>query len=412
MSVPLIVAAAVYGAAAGALSPRGVYRLSVEPSQPWRPHCPQGHPWPRGARGWLGPASRCPACRRGPAAFRRADIGAPAPDAPTAPRSPVTSAADEAVDPPAIDPAVRPAGARPHSERPQGANARDRRHAADPDTDPGRGADAGPAAAPTGTTGNAERAPDLDGRTGFGAVPDAARRVDTDEGVIGSAGIEHRSDIDADSGSDTGPDAGTEEGTPDATRSATADAAPGAAERRPPRGLLPASVNAAVCALLASVLGAEPALAVWLLLVPGMVAVTAVDLAVLRLPDVLTYPLALLAVAGLGVCALVGGDAGGSWARALLAGGALAGALLVLALINPRGMGLGDVKLSLALGVALGWYGWDVLVLGVFAGFLLASVHAVHLVALRGAGRGTAFSMGPFLAAGALVGLVLAGLAG
>ncbi|NJP67727.1 prepilin peptidase, partial [Streptomyces spiramenti] len=185
-----------------------------------------------------------------------------------------------------------------------------------------------------------------------------------------------------------------------------------AATRGAPGRLPLAFVTAACCVLLAVVLGADPALAVWLLLVPGMVAVTAVDLAVLRLPDVLTYPMALLAAGGLGLCTLLGGAAGGSWPRALLAGVVLCGALLVLALINPRGMGLGDVKLSLALGVVLGWYGWGALVLGVFAGFLLASVYALHLVALRGAGRGTAFSMGPFLAAGTLVGVVLAGLAG
>jgi leader peptidase (prepilin peptidase)/N-methyltransferase len=178
-----------------------------------------------------------------------------------------------------------------------------------------------------------------------------------------------------------------------------------------PRGW-PLAGSAALCsALLAYGVGDRPELAVWLLLVPGMVTVTAVDIAVLRLPDVLTLPMAAVAAGGLGLAALLPA-AGGSWPRALLGGLVLCAALLVLALINPRGMGLGDVKLSLALGVTLGWYGWDVLVAGVFVGLLLAMFFALFLVTARGAGRKTAFSMGPFLAVGTLAGVLLAGLGG
>ncbi|MFE3934204.1 prepilin peptidase, partial [Streptomyces goshikiensis] len=55
MSVVVItLLAAAYGAAGGLLLPRAAYRLSVAPGEPWRAHCPAGHPVPR----WLGPA-RC-----------------------------------------------------------------------------------------------------------------------------------------------------------------------------------------------------------------------------------------------------------------------------------------------------------------------------------------------------------------
>ncbi len=162
---------------------------------------------------------------------------------------------------------------------------------------------------------------------------------------------------------------------------------------------------------MAAAVGPHPELAVWLLLIPGLVAVTAVDAAVLRLPDPLTLPAAALAAAGLGVAALLPGAAG-SWPRALLGGAVLCAAFFGLALINPRGMGLGDVKLSPVLGVALAWYGWPVLLGGVLAAFLLASLYAFFLVVARGAGRGTAFSMGPFLALGALAGVLAGGLGG
>jgi len=45
----------------------------------------------------------------------------------------------------------------------------------------------------------------------------------------------------------------------------------------------------------------------------------------------------------------------------------------VLFLIAPRGFGFGDVKLSLALGAVLGWYGWAIVLIGTFAGVLLGS---------------------------------------
>ncbi len=79
----------------------------------------------------------------------------------------------------------------------------------------------------------------------------------------------------------------------------------------------------------------------------------------------------------------------------------------MLFLINPNGMGFGDVKLALALGAVLGWYGWGVLLLGTFAGFLLASLYGVALVAARRAGRKTAIPFGPFLLGGAFVGVLL-----
>jgi leader peptidase (prepilin peptidase)/N-methyltransferase len=135
-----------------------------------------------------------------------------------------------------------------------------------------------------------------------------------------------------------------------------------------------------------------------------------VDVAVQRLPDVLTLPLAAGLVAGLGVAALLPGAAG-SWTRAVAGGEALGVVYLVLFLIYPEGLGLGDVKLALGLGVALGWYGWDVVFLGTFAAFLLAAVYGVALVIAGRAGRKTAVSFGPFMALGALAAVALGGLA-
>ncbi|WP_030265389.1 prepilin peptidase [Streptomyces violens] len=169
-------------------------------------------------------------------------------------------------------------------------------------------------------------------------------------------------------------------------------------------------VTAAACALLAAGVGARPELAVWLLLAPVAVLLATVDAAVHRLPDVLTLPAAGAAAALLGAAALLPGH-GGSWTGALLGGLALAAAYFVLFLIRPDGLGFGDVKLALTLGIALGWYGWTVLFLGAFAGFVLGSVYGIGLMIVRRAYRKSAMPFGPFMALGALLGLLLGGYA-
>ncbi|MEW2413769.1 A24 family peptidase [Streptomyces sp. NPDC046866] len=182
----------------------------------------------------------------------------------------------------------------------------------------------------------------------------------------------------------------------------------GPAHRYGPRPGRTALLTAAVCAALAAGTGARPEALVFIGLVPVLVVLALVDRTVQRLPDVLTLPLAGGLALGLGGAALLPGAAG-SWRLALLGGAALGGAYLLLFLINPAGLGFGDVKLALALGVALGWYGWGVWALGAFAGFLYGALYGLGLVLRRPAGRKQAFPFGPFMVAGALTGVLLGG---
>jgi leader peptidase (prepilin peptidase)/N-methyltransferase len=163
---------------------------------------------------------------------------------------------------------------------------------------------------------------------------------------------------------------------------------------------------ALVCAALAAATGTRPELAVWLLLGPVGVLLAVVDFRVKRLPDLLTLPLAGAALVLLGVVALLPEHAG-DWLTSLYGALALGGAFFVLFLINPGGMGFGDVKLALGLGAALGWYGWPTLMLGTFAAFLLGALYGGTLVVVRRAGRKTAIAFGPFLIAGAFAGLLM-----
>ncbi|MER5340700.1 MULTISPECIES: prepilin peptidase [Streptomyces] len=169
---------------------------------------------------------------------------------------------------------------------------------------------------------------------------------------------------------------------------------------------LVALATAGACAGLALATGARPELAVWLLLAPLGVLLAVVDFRVQRLPDVLTLPLAGLALVLLGVMALVPEHAG-AWPTALLGSLVLGGAYFLLFLVNPNGMGFGDVKLALGIGAVLGWYGWGTVVLGTFAGFLFGGLYGLGLVLMRRAGRKTSIPFGPFLIAGAYVGLLI-----
>ncbi|NHB84107.1 hypothetical protein G7085_04165 [Tessaracoccus sp. HDW20] len=79
--------------------------------------------------------------------------------------------------------------------------------------------------------------------------------------------------------------------------------------------------------------------------------------------------------------------------------------LFVLAFINPRGFGLGDVKLGLSTGAALGWLagGWAGVVyalLGTAVGFVLFGLTSVALLVSGKAGRDTDIAFGPFMVAG------------
>jgi leader peptidase (prepilin peptidase)/N-methyltransferase len=159
-------------------------------------------------------------------------------------------------------------------------------------------------------------------------------------------------------------------------------------------------------ALVAGAVGPRPELAVWLLLIPGCVALALVDREVHRLPDILTLPLTGAALALLAPAALFPGHQG-SWLTALLGSIALGTAYLLMFLIHPEGTGLGDVKLGLLVGSILGWYGWTCLIIGAILTILLFSLYCVALLLLKRADRTSAVSYGPMMLFGAFLALLL-----
>ncbi len=136
----------------------------------------------------------------------------------------------------------------------------------------------------------------------------------------------------------------------------------------------------------------------------GLALLVTADLAVHRLPDRLTLPTAVwLVCCWLALCV-----AGAPWAglgRAALAGVVLGTGFLLLCLLSPGGIGLGDAKLAAVLGLVLGWFGWAEVLAAVVAAFGLGGLFAIGLLLTRRATRRTAVAFGPWLVAGSVLAL-------
>ncbi|MEO6116786.1 MAG: A24 family peptidase [Pseudolysinimonas sp.] len=161
-----------------------------------------------------------------------------------------------------------------------------------------------------------------------------------------------------------------------------------------------ASVGLATVAVLA--LGPNPALIAALAVAAVAPPLVRVDLAEHRLPNRLVVPALLAGVVGLGVSWLVSGVPP---LVPLLAGVGYAAVLFVLALFG--GMGMGDVKLAAALGLASPTLA---IALGSpLLAFLFGGVASVIVLIRRGPRARIAF--GPFLLAGYFAALAVVAVA-
>ena len=135
------------------------------------------------------------------------------------------------------------------------------------------------------------------------------------------------------------------------------------------------------------------------------IALALIDLDTHRLPNAIVLPSYAVGVVLLGAASFVGGEPF-ALARAAIGGAGLFLFYLVLALVKPGGMGFGDVKLAGVLGLFLGFLGWAPLLVGAFAAFLLGGLFGIALLASRRAGRRTGIPFGPWMLAGAWLGIL------
>lgn len=138
------------------------------------------------------------------------------------------------------------------------------------------------------------------------------------------------------------------------------------------------------------------------------VALLLIDLDTRRLPNVIVLPGYIVGVVLLAIAAALRLEFS-SLLSAAIGGAALFAFYLLLALIRPGGMGLGDVKLAGVLGLFLGWTGWGALLVGVFSAFLLGGIFSIVLMIARRAGRRTAIPFGPWMLIGCWIGVFFGG---
>jgi leader peptidase (prepilin peptidase)/N-methyltransferase len=161
-----------------------------------------------------------------------------------------------------------------------------------------------------------------------------------------------------------------------------------------------AAGTAVVSALVAVRFGLVWELPAFLALAGVAVLLALIDLRHHLLPDRVVLP---AIAAGAVLLALAGAVEGNVSAvvRAGVAAVVLFAVFLVLALIAPSGLGMGDVKLAALLGLYLGWLGWNVVVLGAAAGFVVQAALAVVLLAVRRIGLKGELPFGPAMLLGA-----------
>lgn len=136
-------------------------------------------------------------------------------------------------------------------------------------------------------------------------------------------------------------------------------------------------------------------------LAAASVWLTVIDIREHRLPNRIVLGVAVTGLALLAVTVLLTGR----WMT--LVGGVACGAVLfafyaALHLVG-GGVGAGDVKLAGALGLFLGFVGWQTAMVATVVTFLAGGVWALGLIATRRAGRRTRIAFGPFLLLGAWV---------
>jgi leader peptidase (prepilin peptidase)/N-methyltransferase len=133
-------------------------------------------------------------------------------------------------------------------------------------------------------------------------------------------------------------------------------------------------------------------------LMPG---IAVIDLRHRIIPNRLTYPAFLVFAAAIVLAWLV--DAPVDPVSGAIGVALYGGFLFIVALISPKGMGLGDVKLTAVIGLVLGSIGLRFVGVAAGAAIVLGGVGGIVALAM-GRSRKDAIPFGPYIAVGAVVG--------
>ncbi|MDQ6716294.1 MAG: prepilin peptidase [Actinomycetota bacterium] len=149
-------------------------------------------------------------------------------------------------------------------------------------------------------------------------------------------------------------------------------------------------------------LSAGALLPAYLLLAVVGAALFRIDLDVHRLPEGLTLP----SIPAVALLLTVASATSGDWValgRAVAAGLGVWLVYVVLALIVPGGLGLGDATLGGLVSLPLGYLGWGLPVVGILAAYLVSAAVALIGLATRRLHLRSDMAFGPYILLGALV---------
>lgn len=169
-----------------------------------------------------------------------------------------------------------------------------------------------------------------------------------------------------------------------------------------------ATITAVTFAALALRFGLAWILPALLVFGAASTVLTLVDLAEKRLPNAVIFP-TLVVVALLLVPPTWAASSWIALVWALIGSAAMFAVYFVLALISPKSMGMGDVKLALVIGLLLGWFGLNAWLIGLLAAFIVGGVIAIVALLLRRVTLKGSIPFGPSMLAGALIALLVVG---
>jgi leader peptidase (prepilin peptidase) / N-methyltransferase len=137
-----------------------------------------------------------------------------------------------------------------------------------------------------------------------------------------------------------------------------------------------------------------------------LLAVAVIDVNHRIVPNRIVYP----SLVGFAVLVAIGWAVGDHLDLAAAGLGLLAygGALFLVAVASPGGMGMGDVKLAALIGLVLGALGLRYVLVAAAVGVLAGGLGALGLLVFTRASRKQAIPFGPYLAGGAVVAAFLA----
>lgn len=131
-----------------------------------------------------------------------------------------------------------------------------------------------------------------------------------------------------------------------------------------------------------------------------LLAISLIDLERQIIPNAIVYP----SVIGFAIAVVLGWAIGAEFhpVMGLLGLLGFGGLLLLIVLIYPKGMGMGDVKLAALIGLVVGAHDLGSVVVAAVLGMVLGGIGGVLVLAFRG-GENQKMPFGPFLAAGAVL---------